>query len=204
MEETRKILSEAKNFIKDFCDKISGNEMNESAKQVFFLDNQQNVKDTMERLNNIKTNYDTIGVIEANTEDAKCYELCTMLMNKLTKALADYRKSYSGINPDVTVEQTTAVVNEETINEAAQTNTSTQKIIKDMNELNEKASIAQLQEFTHAILVGKKFTYVKVATTQELNTMINQIADANPNEKVSVYEIDFKPMPLSKKTIYTV
>ena len=73
-----------------------------------------------------------------------------------------------------------------------------------MNEINEKASIAQIQEFTHAILVGKKFMYVKATTAQELNTLINEAVDTNPNEKVSVYEVEFKPMPLKKKTIYTV
>lgn len=198
-------LQGAKTFIKDFCTKISGTELNDSAKQVLFLDSQQKVKETMEALNNIKTAFDNLGgVAEDNEEDGQIYELCVGLMDKLTKTLVDYRNSYSGIDPNVTEEETTAVVTEETINQAAQTNTSTQKIIKDMNEINEKASIAQLQEFTHAILVGKKFTYVKVTTAQELNTLINEIVDTNPNEKVSVYEVSFKPMPLKKKTIYTV
>lgn len=203
--ETKQKLSTAKTFIKEFCDKLSGNEMNESAKQVYFLDNQQKVKHTMEELTNIKSGYDNLGIgLEEGSEDEKCYELCTGLMNKLTKALMNYKNSYSGINPNVTVEDTTAVVTEETINDAAQNNTSTKKIIKDMNEINEKASIAQVQEFTHAILVGKKITYVKAVTKQELNALISEIMDENPNEKISVYEVVFNPLPLKKKTIYTV
>jgi uncharacterized protein YPO0396 len=202
--EMVKTLTEAKVFIKDFCTQISGNEMNESAKQVFFLDNQQKIKETMEKLSNIKKGYDSIGEVEADSEDGKTYELCVGLMNKLTETLTNYKNSYSGINPNVTVEQTTTVVNEQTINEAVQNNSSTKKIIKDMNEISEKANLAQVQEFTHAILVGKKFTYVTAKTTQQLNTVLNEIVDANPNEKVSVYEIEFKPMPLKKKTIYTV
>ena len=73
-----------------------------------------------------------------------------------------------------------------------------------MNEISEKANIAQMQEFTHAILAGKKFLYVTAATTQELNVLINEAADANPNEKISVYEVEFKPIPLNTKTVYTV
>ena len=203
--EMKQKLSVAKDFIKDFCNKLSGNEMNESAKQVFFLDNQQKVKQTMEELSGIKDGFDNLGIeLEDGSEEQKCYELCTGLMNKLTKTLTDYKNSYSGINPNVTVEDTTAVVTEETISDAAKNNSSTKKIIKDMNEINEKASIAQIQEFTHAILVGKKFMYVKATTAQELNTLINEAVDTNPNEKVSVYEVEFKPMPLKKKTIYTV
>ena len=205
VEDMKKTLSEAKNFIKDFCGKISGTEMNDSAKQVFFLDNQQKVKETMETLTNIKTGYDSLGTELADgSEDEQIYELCVGLMTKLTKTLTDYKNSYSGINPNVTVEETTTVVNEQTIAEAAQNNTSTQKMIKDMNEINEKANIEQLQEFTHAILAGKKFTYVKPTSKQELNMFINEIADANPNEKVNVYAVEFKPIPLTKKTMYSV
>lgn len=203
--ETKKLLSEAKDFIKEFCTKITGTEINETAKQVYFLDNQQKIKETMDILTGIKTGYDNLGIeLEDNSEEQKCYELCCGLINKLTKTLTDYKNSYSGINPNVTVEDTTAVVTEDTIADAAKNNTSTQKIIKDMNEISQKANIAQMQEFTHAILVGKKFTYVKATTNQELNTLINEIVEANQNEKISVYEVNFIPMPLKKKTVYTV
>ena len=203
--ETDKVLSEAKDFIKEFSDKISGNELNDSAKQVLFLDNQKKMKETMDKLTSIKNDYETLGLDEDNdSEDAKRYELCVGLMNKLVKTLKDYKNSYSGINPNVTVEDTTPVLSEETITDAAKNNTSTQQIIKDMNAINEKASITQIQEFTHAILVGKKFSYVKITTVQELNNVINEIADANPNEKISVYEVVFNPVPLKTKTVYTV
>lgn len=203
--ETKKLLSEAKDFIKEFCNKITGTEINETAKQVYFLDNQQKIKETMDILTGIKTGYDNLGIeLEDNSEEQKYYELCCGLMNKLTKTLTDYKNSYANIKHDVTVEDTTAVVTEDTIADAAKNNTSTQKIIKDMNEISQKANIAQMQEFTHAILVGKKFTYVKATTNQELNTLINEIVEANQNEKISVYEVNFIPMPLKKKTVYTV
>lgn len=203
--EIKKVLQDAKDFIKEFCTKLSGEEMNDSAKQVFFLDNQQKVKQTMEALSNIKNVYDSMGVeLEDGSEEQQCYELCTGLMGKLTSTLTNYKNSYATVKPNVTEEETTVVVNEQTIQEAAQNNTSTQKIIKDMNEINERASISQMQEFTHAILVGKKFIYVKATTAQELNTLVNEAADANPNEKVSVYEVQFNPIPLKKKTVYTV
>lgn len=203
--EIKKILQDAKDFIKEFCTKLSGEEMNDSAKQVFFLDNQQKVKQTMEALSNIKNVYDSMGVeLEDGSEEQQCYELCTGLMGKLTNTLTNYKNSYATVKPNVTEEETTVVVNEQTIQEAAQNNTSTQKIIKDMNEINERASISQMQEFTHAILVGKKFIYVTATTAQALNTLVNEAADANPNEKVSVYEVQFNPIPLKKKTVYTV
>lgn len=203
--EIKKSLSEAKDFIKEFCSKITGTEINETAKQVYFLDNQQKIRETMDMLTGIKTSYDGLGIeLEDDSEEQKCYELCCGLMNKLTKTLTDYKNSYAGIKQDITIEDTTAIVTEDTIADAAKNNTSTQKIIKDMNEISQKNNISQMQEFTHAILVGKKFTYVKVTTNQELNALINEVVDANPNEKVSVYEVNFIPMTLKKKTVYTV
>lgn len=203
-KEIENVLTEAKDFIKLFSNKLMGNELNDSAKQVFFLDNQQKVKLIMESLTNLESTLSSLGIDVLDEDDQKYYDLCVTLMNKLTKTLTDYKKSYTEVKPDVTVEETTAIVTEETVKNAAQTNSSTKQLIKDMNELNEKANIAQMQEFTHAILVGKKFTYINAATAQELNVTINQIADANPNEKISVYEVDFKPVPLKQKTIYTV
>ena len=136
--ETDKVLSEAKDFIKEFSDKISGNELNDSAKQVLFLDNQKKMKETMDKLTSIKNDYETLGLDEDDdSEDAKRYELCVGLMNKLVKTLKDYKNSYSGINPNVTVEDTTPVLSEETITDAAKNNTSTQQIIKDMSAINE-------------------------------------------------------------------
>lgn len=205
INQIKTLLSNAKDFIKDFCNKISSNEMNDNAKQVFFLDNKQKVEETMKSLKDIRTNFDSLGIeLEDGSEEEKCYELCVGLMNKLTKSLTDYKNSYAGVKADITEEETTAVVNEETINDAIQNNSSTKKMIKDLNEINEKANLAQVQEFTHAILVGKKFMYVKVTTVQELNDLINEAVDANPKEKVSVYEVGFKPLPLKTKTIYTV
>ena len=207
MLDINKLLLESKEFIKDFSSKILGNELNESAKQVLFLDNQKKIKETMESLTNAKTMLESLGIDlddENQGEEHKQYELCVGLINKLAKTLKDYRNSYSGINPNVTVEETTPVLSEETINDAVKNNTSTQQIIKDMNNLNEKANIVQMQEFTHAILVGDKFTYTKALTVQDLNNVINEVANANPNERVSVYEVTFNPVPLKTKTIYTV
>lgn len=202
----KKIIMSAKDFIKDFCTKIMSTDMVDSAKQVYFLDNQKQIRETMESLNNVKSYFDNLGIeLEDGSEEQQAYELCCGLMQKLTKTLTDYKNSQSAIKNDVTVEETTAVVTEETIANAAQNNSSTKQIIKDMNELNDKANVAQMQEFTHAIFAGKKpAVYVKATTVQELNTFINTVAEENPNEKLTVCEVIFNPIPLKRKTVYAV
>ena len=203
--EIKQKLSDIKQFVIDFTRNMTDTEVTDSAKQVFFLDTQEKVKYSMETLTGIKSDLDALGIeLQDGSEEQQIYELSSALMNKLTKTLTDYKNSYSGVKTDVTVEDTTAIVTAETISEAAKSNTSTQKMIKDMNELNEKATVSQLQEFTHALLVGKKFVYVNAATKEELNTVINQTADANPNEKISVYHVSLTPIQLKTKTTYTV
>lgn len=203
--ENKQILMKVKAFIDEFCAKITGQELNDSAKQVYFLDNHAQIKESMEALNAIKETFEAMGgIAEGDTENEQIYELTYALANKLTKTITDYRNNYTPVKADVSVEETTAVVSEETITDAVQNNTSTQALVKGISEINEKASIAQMQEFTHAILAGKKFTYVNATTKQELTSVINDIAKVNPNEEIKVFAVTFTPVPLKTKTIYTV
>ena len=189
MLEKNKVLTEAEEFINDFSDKISGNGLSDSAKQVLFLDNQQKIKDTMGNLNDIKSDFEL--------EDTDKYDFCISLMNKLTKTLKDYRNSCSKINPDITVEDTTPVITAETIKEAVKNNASTQQMINDLKSVN-------FSPITYAIFVGNKLTYTDTTNMQELNELINNVADMNPNEKVEVYKVTLTNVPLKTKTIYTV
>lgn len=203
--ENKQILMKVKTFIDEFCAKITGQELNDSAKQVYFLDNHAQIKESMEALNAIKETFEAMGgIAEGDTESEQIYELTYALANKLTKTITDYRNSYTPVKSDVSVEETTPVVSEETITDAVQNNTSTQALVKGISEINEKASIAQMQEFTHAILAGKKFTYVNAPTKQELVSVINDVAKVNPNEEIKVFAVNFVPVPLKTKTIYTV
>ena len=73
-----------------------------------------------------------------------------------------------------------------------------------MNDINEKNNTIQIQEYTHCILVGDKFIHIKADSNQHLNECINSLADTYPNEKISVFEVILNPLPLKRKTIYTV
>lgn len=203
--DVKQKLSGIKQFVIEFAKSMSDDAMTDSAKQVYFLDTQEKIKLSMETLAGIKNELEDSSVdLLDGSEEQQIYELSLALMNKITKALTDYKNSYSSVKNDVTVEDTTAIVTKETISEATKTNTSTQKMIKDMNELNEKTSVSQLQDITHAILVGKKFLYVNATTKENLNAVINQTAEANPNEKLSVFNITLTPIQLKTKTTYTI
>lgn len=198
-------LQDSKNFVAEFTKKMTDPNENESAKQVYFLDKQAEIKNSMSFLTNLVKTINGLGIeLEDDSEEVKCLELANGLVNKLSKTLTDYKNSYSVIKPDVTVEETTVSVTDETIKEAVKNDSSTKQIVKDMNDINQKANVAAVQEITHAILVGNKFTYLKATTKQELNAFINEAADASPNAPIQLFTITLTPMPLKKKAVYTV
>lgn len=198
-------LKKTKEFVNSFCVKILSPEENENAKQVYFLDNKVEVEESLKFLTDIKEMLDSLGEeIPEGSEEEKVYELSNVLFNKLTKSITDYKNSFSQVRTDVTIDETIKSVTEDTIKQAMATDKSTQQIAKDMNELNQKATVSQAQDFTHAVLVGGKFLYYKPADKNELNTIVNEIVNTNPSEVPQVFEIEFKPVQLKRKAVYVV
>lgn len=198
-------LKSTKEFVNNFCAKILSAEENENAKQVFFLDNKPQVEESMKFLTDLKGMFDSLGdEIAEGSEEEKVYELSAALINKITKTMTDYKNSFTQIKADVTVDETIKSVNEETIKQAMASDKSTQQLAKDMNELSQKQTASNLQEFTHAILVGGKFQYYKPVDKNDLNAIVNEVAAANPNDVPQVFEVEFKPVTVKRKAVYVV
>lgn len=205
-ENIKQELSEAKNFVSDFVSNMTSNEMNDAAKQAYFLDNQANIKKTLGFLNNLKSIYE--GVVSEDTvaeEDARVFELITTLITTLSDTLKNYREGLKA-NPDVTKEETTVVVNEETVKHAMEEDTSTKKMVEDMQALATQKT-AQNGEYNYMIVVSKTQPYyVYAPTKQELIALVNQVADSTPGATIEVFEIKYTAVPLKTvtKTVYTL
>jgi hypothetical protein len=197
-------LKETKIFVTEVCTKLLSPDENQNAKQVYILDNQGNIQDTMKFLTDVRNMLSAFGdELAEGSEEEKVLELTCALSNKLSKTLEDFKNGIV-VNKHATVADTTASVTEETIKNAVQNDKSTQQIVKDMNEINQKASITQIQEFTHAFYVGGKFLYYKAQTETDLNAYLNELIAANPSGNVQVFAVSLTPIQLKKKTIYTV
>lgn len=205
-ESIKQELSEAKHFVSGFITTLTSNEMNDAAKQAYFLDNQANIKKTLGFLNNLKSIYES--VISEDTvaeEDAKVYELVETLITTLSDTLKDYREGLKA-NPDVTKEDTTVVVNEETLKHALEEDSSTKKMVEDMQALATQKP-AQNGEYNYMIVVSKTQPYyVYASTKQELIAVVNQVADSTPGATIEVFEIKYTAVPLktATKTVYTL
>ena len=205
-ENIKNELAEAKSFVSAFVTTMTSDTMNDAAKQAFFLDVQAEVKRTMGFLNNLKSVYE--GIVSEDTvssEDAKAYELIEKLITTLSNTLKTYREGLKA-NPDVTKEDTTVVVNEETVKHAMEEDSSTKKMVEDMQALATQKS-AQNGEYNYMIVVSKTKPYYTYAPTkQDLIELVNQVADSTPGATIEVFEIKYTAVPLktATKTVYTL
>lgn len=205
-ESIKNELAEAKSFVSAFVTTMTSDTMNDAAKQAFFLDVQAEVKRTMGFLNNLKSVYE--GIVSEDTvssEDAKAYELIEKLITTLSNTLKTYREGLKA-NPDVTKEETTVVVNEETVKHALEEDSSTKKMVEDMQALATQKT-AQNGEYNYMIVVSKTKPYYTYAPTkQDLIAVVNQVADSAPGATIEVFEIKYTAVPLktATKTVYTL
>ena len=208
-ENIKNELAEAKSFVSAFVTTMTSDTMNDAAKQAFFLDVQAEVKRTMGFLNSLKTVYE--GIISGDdsnnvaSEDVKAYELIEKLTTTLSDTLKKYREGLKA-NPDVTKEDTTVVVNEETVKHALEEDSSTKKMVEDMQALATQKP-AQNGEYNYMIVVSKTKPYYTYAPTkQDLISVVNQIADSTPGATIEVFEIKYTAVPLktATKTVYTL
>ena len=205
-ENIKQELAEARNFVSAFVTTITSDKMNDAAKQAYFLDNQATVKKTLGFLNNLKSIYESVISEDTVTEeDAKVYELVETLITKLSDTLKTYREGLKA-NPDVTKEDTTVVVNEETVKHALEEDYSTKKMVQDMQALSAQKP-AQNGEYNYMIVVSKTQPYyVYAPTKQDLIGVVNQVADSTPGATIEVFEIKYTAVPLktATKTVYTL
>jgi hypothetical protein len=205
-EVIKQQLSEAKAFVSDFITDMTSDSMNESAKQAYFLDNQSEVKKTFGFLNNLKSMYDSVVSEDIVTEeDSQVHALVTGLIDTLSETLNNYREGLKA-NPNITKEETTVVVNEETLKQALKEDSSTKKMVEDMQALSAQKP-AQSGEYNYMIVVSKTQPYyVYAPTKQELIGLVNQVADSTPGATIEVFEIKYTAVPLktATKTVYTL
>ena len=205
-EQIKSDFSEAKSFVSEFVNNMTSSEMNDAAKQAYFLDNQARVKSVLGFLNNLKGIYD-VAVTEdiVTEEDFQTHEEIEKLIETLSETLSNYRESLK-INPNITKEETTVVVNEETVKHAMTEDSSTKKMVENMQTLAAQKT-PQNNEYNYMIVVSKTQPYyVYAPTKQDLITLVNQMADSVPGATIEVFEIKYTAVPLktATKTVYTL
>ena len=172
-------------------------------RQVYFLDNQEELQQYMGALQKIVTNIRK----DDPSEDGEDYEVllnrADAVIDKLKKAIADFQKELT-VSDSVTEEETTVQFTEETLKDAMKTNKTTQEITANMNAIAESQKARTKISYNYALVCDGQITMLTANNTQELNDAINAVADSGNYKSIDLYKMQFTPVPLKKKTILSV
>lgn len=197
------VISKAELFAMNFIAKISDASEQPARKQVYFLDNQEELQQYMGALQKIVTNIRKDGP----SEDGEDYEVllnrADAVIDKLKKAIADFQKELT-VSDSVTEEETTVQFTEETLKDAMKTNKTTQEITANMNAIAESQKARTKISYNYALVCDGQITMLTANNTQELNDAINAVADSGNYKSIDLYKMQFTPVPLKKKTILSV
>lgn len=197
------VVSKAELFAMNFIAKISDASEQPARKQVYFLDNQEELQQYMGALQKIVTNIRK----DDPSEDGEDYEVllnrADAVIDKLKKAIADFQKELT-VSDSVTEEETTVQFTEETLKDAMKTNKTTQEITANMNAIAESQKAKTKISYNYALVCDGQITMLTANNTQELNDSINAVASAGNYKSIDLYKMQFTPVPLKKKTILSV
>ena len=195
------IISKAELFANDFIKKLSDSTEQPERKQVYFLDNQDELKKYMNALQKIANSVnDNENVTD---EDMVLVDKASNIIADLKTAVSNFQKELI-VNPDATEEDTTAVLSEDTISDAMKSNKTTQEISKNMNAIAEQQKASSTIACNYALVCDGQINMFLANTKDELNNMINNLANSGNYKDIQLFKMSFVPVPLNKKTVLSV
>ena len=195
------IISKAELFTNDFIKKLSDSTEQPERKQVYFLDNQDELKKYMSALQKIANSVnDNENVTD---EDMVLVDKASNIIADLKTAVSNFQKELI-VNPDATEEDTTAVLSEDTISDAMKSNKTTQEISKNMNAIAEQQKASSTIACNYALVCDGQINMFLANTKDELNNMINNLANSGNYKDIQLFKMSFVPVPLNKKTVLSV
>lgn len=196
------IISKAELFAMDFIAKIQDKNMQEAAKAAYFMDNQEELGKMLQGLKTVVERLKEQDII--TDDDYVLVDRAEALRTQIEDCIKIYQQSLN-IKSDVSEEETSAQLTEQTIAEAMKTNQTTQQISKNMAEIAEQQKLAaNAPAFNYALVCDGQINMIQANDKTTLNNMINQVAGNGNYKNISLFQMSFKPVPLKQKTILSV
>ena len=196
------MISKAELFANDFIKKLSDSTEQPERKQVYFLDNQDELKKYMGVLQKIVNSVND-GENTTTDEDMILVDKASKIIADLKTAVSNFQKELI-VNPDATEEDTTAVLSEDTISDAMKSNKTTQEITKNMNAIAEQQKASSTIAYNYALVCDGQINMFLANTKDELNNMINSLANNGNYKDIQLFKMSFTLVPLHKKTVLSV
>lgn len=194
------VLSKAEVFTNNLISKISDKNEQLARKQAFFLDSQEELQKYMGALQKIVASYS-----EDNEEDSVALlTKAETIIDNVKNAIATFQQELM-VSSDVTQEDTTAQFTEETLSDAMKNNKTTQEISANMQAIAEQQkAAANVPAYNYALVCDGNINLISATSKEELNNAINSIANAGTYKDIQLFQMQFVPVPVKKKTVLTV
>lgn len=205
MAKIDEILTQSEMFANEFVKNIEDGKKEAAAKTVYFMDNQEDLQKVMTTLQKIVNKFgpDEDGnQPEMSEDDEVLFNKAQEIINRLSDCIAGYKNELM-VNENVTEEETTAKVTQETIAEAMQNNDTTKQIAENMSKIVQNQN-PQSPQMNFCLMCDGQINMFQANTKQEINNCIQQVTDSGNYKDIALFQVSYKAVPLKKKTIVSV
>lgn len=197
------LVTKAEQFASNFVSKLGDKTEQPERKQIFFMENQDELRKCMGALQKTITSIKEI-INEADEEELELLNRAETVVVNLKACIEQFQKELA-INSDVQEEDVTPALTEETIGQAMKTNKTTQEITENMNAIAEhRKAMSQVPQFNYAMCCDGTISLIAAYTKEELNNEINTIANQAQYKNIQLFELHYTPIPLKQKTVLSI
>lgn len=196
------IIEKSKQFADELRAKLTDTNAQPASKQAYFMDNYEVVQKYMGALKTVidsmQENGDEVDAMTADENRAILTD-AQEIVTHLKTTIADFQQTLM-INENVQESQTSAVLNEQTMQEAMTSNKTTQEIMQNMDAIAKSKQVP----YNYALLCDGIIHLIDASTKDNLNQSINDIVSDKNYKSISLFQLSFTPVPLKKKTVLSV
>lgn len=201
------VISKAERFAMSFTDKLKDESQTQQSRQVFFMENQDELRKYMGALQKtIEALREPSENAEEDDEDVADNQVLLSkaeeIVTNLRQAIAEFQNELM-INSDVSEDDITPVVSEETIGDAMKNNKTTQNIAANMEAIAEQKK-ANAISYNYMLVCDGESTLIFAKDKQTLEVNINAVVDAGNYKDIRLYKVSYTPVPLKTRTILSV
>jgi hypothetical protein len=194
------IISKSELFAMNFIAKINDKTEQPTRKQIYFLDNQDELQKYMDTLQKIVIRINNAPNVA--TDDAILADKANDIVKNLKDAISEFQKELV-INDNITEQDTTVSLTKETISDAMKTNKTTQEISKNMQTIINQNKATQIN-YNYALVCDGNMNLLYAEDKDALNKTINDLTSTSNFKNVQLYELNFKEIPLKKKVVFGI
>lgn len=194
------IISKSELFAMNFIAKINDKTEQPTRKQIYFLDNQDELQKYMDTLQKIVIRINSAPDIA--TDDAVLANKASDIVKNLKDAISEFQKELV-IDNNITEQDTTVSLTKETISDAMKTNKTTQEISKNMQSIINQTKANQVN-YNYALVCDGNMNLLYAEDKDTLNKTINDLTSTSNFKNVQLYELNFKEIPLKKKVVFGI